>query len=113
VNPVLSAARCKLSLAVEAAYRRGVTDRRGLETVIAVELALCGLELACETRLSLCPSIAGTHFTIELYVKELSRGPAKIYSLHEGRALRRCAICEGPGCLWCDGQGWKPLDLAR
>lgn len=113
MNPVLVAARSKLNVAVQAAFRRGVTDRRGLETVIAVELALCGLELQKETRLSVCPSIGGTYVSIEMYVKELSRGPAKIYVLSEGRALRRCAICEGPGCLWCRGEGWFPIARTR
>lgn len=105
MNPSLLQVREKIRPVVDAALKRGVHSRRDLEVVVAVELALHGLALSQEMRLTVCPSVAGTEIQLELWVREIARGPAKVYELRPRHSLRLCRVCEGPGCLWCKGVG--------
>ena len=97
----------KVEAAMIAAVARGAHSKRELETVAAVELALHGLEIHGTPCIQSALGGDGVRVHVEIWVKEISRGEAKVYDLERERVARTCQVCFGFGCLWCRGAGWE------
>lgn len=102
----------KVGEMVLSALKRGVREKKDIETLVNVELALYGLELSKESVVAIVPGIIGSRVQLHIQVRP-HRKPATITSFEEARAKRRCGICCGIGCSRCEGHGWSPLRRAR